>query len=65
MNQFILAGIIGDTATQFGVDWPHFIAQVVSFCIVAALLTKFAYTPVINVLAARRQQIEDSLANAE
>ncbi len=65
MNQFIFAGIIGDTATQFGVDWPHFIAQVVSFCIVAALLKKFAYTPVINVLEERRQRIADSLANAE
>ncbi|MBI3192052.1 MAG: F0F1 ATP synthase subunit B [Pedosphaera parvula] len=65
MNQFVFAGIVGDTAHQFGVDVPHFIAQVVSFCIVAALLKKFAYTPVLNVLAARRQQIEESLANAE
>ena len=59
------AGMIEDTARQFGVDWPHFIAQVVSFGIVAFLLQKFAYKPVVTMLEERRKRIEESLANAE
>ena len=59
------AGIIEDTARQFGVDWPHFIAQVVSFCIVAFLLQRFAYKPVVTMLEERRKRIEEGLANAE
>ena len=65
MNQIMFAGMIGDTAREFGVDWPHFIAQVVSFCIVAILLYRFAYKPVLTVLEERRKRIEEGLANAE
>jgi F-type H+-transporting ATPase subunit b len=61
----MFAGMIGDTARQFGVDWPHFIAQVVSFAIVAFLLQRFAYKPVVDMLEERRQKIADGLANAE
>jgi F-type H+-transporting ATPase subunit b len=65
MNPIFAAGMIEDTAKQFGVDWPHFIAQVISFCIVAFLLQKFAYKPVIAMLEERRKRIEEGLANAE
>ena len=65
MNPVFAAGIIEDTAREFGVDWPHFIAQVVSFCIVAFLLQKFAYKPVVNMLEERRKRIADGLANAD
>ena len=73
MNQFILFASIGsdlvetgrDTAQRFGVDWPHFVAQCISFCIVAALLYKFAYKPILKVLEERREKIAGSLANAE
>ena len=73
MNQFILFASIGsnlaetarDTAERFGLDVPHFIAQVVSFLIVAALLHRFAYKPILTVLEARRQKIAESLANAD
>lgn len=61
----MFAGIVGDTAQQFGVDWPHFIAQVVSFGIVALLLHRFAYKPILQVLEERRQRIAEGLANAE
>src|SRR5438067_1465727 len=54
-----------DTATRFGVDLPHFLAQVVSFVIVALLLQRFAYKPVVSMLEERRQRIEEGLANAE
>jgi F-type H+-transporting ATPase subunit b len=73
MNQFFLLGRIGsdltkiakDTGQRFGVDWPHFTAQVISFLIVAALLYKFAYKPILQVLDQRRRRIAESLENAE
>lgn len=57
-------GQIGDVARTFGVDWPHLGAQIISFGIVCAILYKFAYTPILQVLEARRQQIASGLANA-
>jgi len=72
MNHMVFASIGSDlsdmaksTMKQFGVDWPHFIAQVISFCIVAALLYFFAYKRVLAMLEERRQRIADGLANAE
>ncbi|MGA2175516.1 MAG: F0F1 ATP synthase subunit B [Verrucomicrobiota bacterium] len=73
MTHLILFGSIGsdlaktasDTAETFGLDWPHFIAQVISFSVVALLLVKFAYRPILTVLAERRQRIADGLANAD
>jgi F-type H+-transporting ATPase subunit b len=60
-----LAKNAADTANTFGLDWPHFIAQVISFSIVAALLYKFAYKPILTLLEERRQRIADGLANAD
>jgi F-type H+-transporting ATPase subunit b len=68
MNMIIFAegaGIVAETARSFGVDWPHLIAQIVSFSIVAFLLHRFAYKPILQVLEERRQRIAESLANAE
>ncbi|MGA2749318.1 MAG: F0F1 ATP synthase subunit B [Verrucomicrobiota bacterium] len=73
MTQLILLGSVGsdlaqtgrETAERFGLDWPHFIAQVISFSLVAFLLVKFAYRPVLSVLAERRQRIADGLADAD
>jgi F-type H+-transporting ATPase subunit b len=60
-----LAKTASDTAETFGLDWPHFLAQVVSFSLVAFLLFKFAYKPILTVLAERRQRIAEGLANAD
>lgn len=67
---FLLAEANGESAVQeiahtFGVDWPHLIAQIISFGIVCMLLYKFAYRRVLQTLAARRKEIVESLANAE
>ena len=56
---------INDIAKTFGVDWPHLISQIISFCIVCALLYFFAYKRVLAMLEERRQRIAESLANAE
>jgi F-type H+-transporting ATPase subunit b len=60
-----LAQTAGDTAQKFGLDWPHFIAQFISFLIIAGLLRAFAYKPILTVLAERRQRIAEGLANAD
>ena len=46
-----------------GVNWPHLIAQTISFSVVCALLYGFAYTPLMETLEARRQQMAQGLAN--
>ena len=60
---------MGETARQvaevFGLDWPHFIAQCVSFIIVALVLHRYAYRPVLGVLEERRKKIAEGLASAE
>jgi len=52
-------------ATTFGVDWPHLLAQIASFCIVCLILFRFAYRPVLSMLEVRRQQIALGVANEE
>src|SRR5262245_57192046 len=51
-------------ARTFGVDWTHLVAQIISFGIVCAFLYVFAYKRILAVLAERRQQIAQGLANA-
>ena len=52
-------------ATTFGVDWPHLLAQIVSFSVVCGVLWVLAYKPILKMLEARREQIATGLANAE
>ena len=71
MNALVLvaqaqsSGQIAQIAETFGVDWPHLIAQMISFGIVCFLLYRFAYGPVLRMLADRRRLIAESLANSE
>jgi len=70
MNVLLMAAQI-DTqrperiVTTFGVDGPHLIAQIISFCIVCFILYRFAYKPILKMLEERRQQIAQGIANAE
>jgi F-type H+-transporting ATPase subunit b len=65
MAQAESSGQIEQIARTFGVDWPHLIAQMISFSIVCFLLYRFAYGPVLRMLADRRRLIAESLANAD
>ena len=60
---------LGDTAGKivetFGLNWPNFIAQCISFSIVAFALYKFAYKPILDVLEFRREKIAEGIANAD
>jgi F-type H+-transporting ATPase subunit b len=58
-------GQLASIARTFGVDWPHLVAQTISFGIVCVVLYVFAYRPILRMLEARRQQIAGGLANAE
>jgi F-type H+-transporting ATPase subunit b len=57
-------GPIGELARTFGVDWPHLISQMISFGIVCGLLYLLAYKPILQMLAARREQIAAGRDNA-
>lgn len=52
-------------AETFGWNVELFVSQVISFCLVAFLLHKFAYKPILALLEERRQKIAESLVNAE
>src|SRR4029453_3042260 len=58
-------GQIASIAHTFGIDWPHLIAQAISFGIVCIVLYVLAYKPILRMLAARREQIAGGLANAQ
>jgi F-type H+-transporting ATPase subunit b len=54
-----------DTTTRFGVNLPHFAAQCISFLIVAFVLHRYAYKPILTMLDERKKRIKESLDNAE
>ena len=54
-----------ETAATFGWNPWLFFSQVISFTIVALLLRRFAYKPILGVLEERRQRIAEGLLNAE
>ena len=74
MTQFVLfaaagggglADIARETGEQFGFNTSLFLSQLISFLIVAFLLHKFAYKPILKVLEQRRETIAQGQANAE
>jgi F-type H+-transporting ATPase subunit b len=71
MNLIIAASAGGfsetlhDTAETFGWNPWLFFSQVLSFVIVALLLRRFAYKPILAVLEERRHKIEEGQLNAE
>jgi F-type H+-transporting ATPase subunit b len=71
MNFALLAAAGGfsdtvrDTAETFGWNPWLFLSQVISFIIVALLLKRFAYKPILAVLEERRRKVEEGQLNAE
>jgi len=57
--------MLRDTAETFGWNPWLFFSQVISFVIVALLLRRFAYKPILKVLEERRRSIEEGQLNAE
>jgi F-type H+-transporting ATPase subunit b len=71
MNLLLLAAAVETSArperivTTFGIDWPHLLAQIISFSIVCFILHRYAYKPILKMLEIRREQIALGMANAE
>jgi F-type H+-transporting ATPase subunit b len=71
MNPLILeiaansGGQVQQIARTFGVDWPHLLAQIISFSIVCFLLYRFAYRPVLAILEQRQRQIVQGIADSK
>ena len=57
--------MLRDTAETFGWNPWLFFSQVISFAIVALVLRRFAYRPILAVLEDRRRKIEEGQLNAE
>src|SRR5437764_5161381 len=60
-----ITDILRETAETFGWNWKLFLSQVISFCIVAFLLQRFAYKPILAILEERRRTIEEGQLNAD
>src|SRR5438105_7783039 len=60
-----ITDILRETAETFGWNWKLFLSQVISVVIVALLLRRFAYKPILAVLEERRRKIEEGQINAE
>jgi F-type H+-transporting ATPase subunit b len=58
-------GAIDHILKQFGVDWPHFTAQVILFLTAYFALDRLAFKPVLKILSDRRKLIEETKLNAE
>jgi len=50
---------------RFGIDWKIITAQIINFIIVAVLLYKFAFKPILATLDERQKKISDGLQYAE
>jgi len=56
---------IGAVAGQFGLKGDLFVAQLINFLIVLAVLWKFVYNPIVKMLDERTERIEKSMKQAE
>lgn len=57
--------VVTDLLANFGVTWPKFIAQCILFLFVYWVLNKYAFGPIVSVLAERRRRIAEAQDNAE
>jgi F-type H+-transporting ATPase subunit b len=57
--------ILKQILDTFGVNWPKFIASVMLFFLVYAILSKYAFGPIIAMLEERRKRIEEGMLNAD
>jgi F-type H+-transporting ATPase subunit b len=50
---------------DFGISWPFLLAQVLNFSVVAFILWRFAFKPVLATLDERQKKIADGLRYAD
>lgn len=61
----VAMGPIGRIAGDFHVEWSLLFAQTLNFCVVAFLLYRFAFRPLLSVVNERQRRIADGLQYAE
>lgn len=49
----------------FGIDWKLLLIQMINFGILLALLTKFLYRPLMNIIDERQKKIAEGVRSAE
>ena len=59
------AGGITKITQEFGISWPFLLAQILNFSIVAFVLWRFAFKPVLAMLDERQKKISDGLRYTE
>lgn len=59
------ANVISKLAGEFGVEWNLLIAQIINFVLVAFLLYRFAFKPILATLDERQKKIASGLKYAE
>src|SRR3989338_2422096 len=55
---------MGELISKLGIDWKILIAQLINFGILAYILNRFLYKPIIKLLDDRRLQIEHNKSSA-
>lgn len=60
-----LVSSLGKTASSLGIEWPLLVAQAVCFSVVAIILWKFAFKPVLATIDERQSRIDSGLKYAE
>ncbi len=59
------AGGISAITKNFGISWPFLLAQILNFSIVAFVLWRFAFKPVLATLDGRQKKISSGLQYAD
>ncbi|MDQ8204239.1 F0F1 ATP synthase subunit B [Pelagicoccus sp. SDUM812003] len=54
-----------DLLTEFGIEWKYIVMQAISFSILAGVLWKFAFKPVLATMDERESKIDAGLKYAE
>jgi len=57
--------MISQICKNFGVDWPHFTAQLFLFLVAYFVLSRYAFGPLMKILDERRKRIEEGQLNAD
>jgi F-type H+-transporting ATPase subunit b len=58
-------GVLHRVLRDFHVEWPLLAAQTLNFCVVAYLLYRFAFKPLMGVIDERQKKITDGLQYAD
>src|SRR5437868_5641633 len=56
---------MNEISQAFGIDWASLIAQIINFCILVFILSRFVYKPVLNMVDERRKMIAESMEKAK